>query len=276
LRTRQRAGTPVFREEITMAEPKFQTIQVERQGAVSSIILNRPPLNIIDLAMIHEIRTALEHAETDPGIRVLVFRGAGEKGFSAGVSIQDHTPDRVAYLIPAFDDIFRLMSRTDKVTVASVQGFCLGGGLEVAIMCDLIVASEKAQFGQPEIKLGQLAPIGLILLPRLIGYRKAAELLLTGASIGAPEALSLGLVNRVVPPDQLSLTLENLLKEITAQSGAILSLTKRALRRTSTLDFEKALQETEDFFFDYVMKTADAKEGIFAFLEKRAPQWVHA
>ncbi len=259
-----------------MVEAKFQTILVEREGAVASIILNKPPLNIIDLAMIHEIRTALEHLEGDSGIRVLVFRGAGEKGFSAGVSVQDHTPDRVAYLIPAFDDIFRLMSRTDKVTVASVQGFCLGGGLEVALMCDLVVASEKAQFGQPEIKLGQLAPIGLILLPHLVGYRKAAELLFTGASISASEALSLGLVNRVVAPDQLSATLDGLLKDITAQSGAILSLTKRALRRTSTLDFEKALQETEDFFFESVMKTSDAKEGIFAFLEKRAPQWVHA
>jgi cyclohexa-1,5-dienecarbonyl-CoA hydratase len=259
-----------------MPEPDFQMIRVENQNGAYSIILNKPPLNIIDLAMIHEIRTALEHAQADPAVRAIVFRGAGEKGFSAGVSVQDHTPDRVAYLIPAFDDIFRLLARTDKITVASVQGFCLGGGLEIAIMCDLIIASEKAQFGQPEIKLGQLAPIGLILLPHLVGYRKAIELLITGASVSAHEAQSLGLVNRVVPADQLVHALDLLLNEITTQSGAILSLTKHALRRTSTLDFEKALEEMENFFFDSVMKTSDAKEGIFAFIEKRAPQWVHA
>ncbi|MBI2815592.1 MAG: enoyl-CoA hydratase/isomerase family protein [Acidobacteria bacterium] len=259
-----------------MAEVAVQSILVERQGAVCSIMLNKPPLNIIDLAMIQEIRAALQQAEKDAGVHVLLFKGAGEKGFSAGVSVQDHTPDRVGELIPAFDDIFRLLVKTDKITVAAVQGFCLGGGLELAIACDLIVASEKAQFGQPEIKLGQLAPIGLILLPHLIGYRKAAELLLTGASIGAAEAQSLGLVNRVVAPDQLSQAVDTLLKEITVQSGAILKLAKSALRRTSTLNFEQALKETEDFFFESVMKTNDAKEGIFAFLEKRPPQWTHA
>ena len=259
-----------------MAEVAVQSILVERQGAVCSITLNKPPLNIIDLAMIQEIHAALQQAEKDAGIHVVVFKGGGEKGFSAGVSVQDHTPDRVGEMIPAFDDIFRLLAKTDKVTIAAVQGFCLGGGLELAIACDLVVASEKAQFGQPEIKLGQLAPIGLILLPHLIGYRKAAELLLTGASIGAAEAQSLGLVNRVVAPVQFSQAVDTLLKEITVQSGAILKLTKSALRRTSTLNFEQALKDTEDFFFATVMKTNDAKEGIFAFLEKRAPQWTHA
>ena len=261
---------------MTVTVQNFQAIQLERQGAVSSIVLNKPPLNIIDFTMIQEIRSALKQAEDDPGIRVLVFRGAGEKGFSAGVSVQDHTPDRVAEVIPAFDDIFRLLSRTEKVTVAAVHGFCLGGGLELALMCDLVVATENAQFGQPEIKLGQMAPIGLILLPYLVGYRKAAELLFTGASIGAREAQSLGLVNRVVAPERLSETVEGLLKELNAQSGAILGLTKRALRRISPLDFEKALQQTEEFFFDTVIKTKDAKEGIFAFLEKRPPQWSHS
>ena len=258
-----------------MAELNFQTIRVEQVGPVCSIILNKPPLNIIDFTMITEIRTALKEIEKADSIRVIVLRGAGDKGFSAGVSVQDHTPDRVRDMIPAFDDIFRLLSRTEKVTLAAVHGFCLGGGFELAIACDLVIATEKALFGQPEIKLGQMAPIGLILLPQLIGYRKAAELLFTGTSIGAREAQSLGLVNRVVPPEEFSHALEEFLKEITIQSGTILRLTKRALRRTSVLDFEKALQETENFFFESVLTTEDAKEGIVAFLEKRAPQWEH-
>jgi cyclohexa-1,5-dienecarbonyl-CoA hydratase len=263
-------------KEGVIAEHEFQTIQLERQESVCSITLNKPPLNIIDFTMIEELRTALQQLESDSGIRVVVFRGAGEKGFSAGVSVQDHTPDRVRDVIPAFDDIFRLLARTDKVTVAAVHGFCLGGGLELALMCDLVLAADNATFGQPEIKLGQAAPIGLILLPHLVGYRKAAELLFTGKSIGAAEAQSLGLLNRVVPREQLLPCLEDLLKELQAQSGAILRLTKCALRRTSALDFEKALQETEDLFLQTVLKTQDAKEGIVAFLEKRAPQWTHS
>ena len=176
---------------------------------------------------------------------------------------------------PRFHNLFRLLAKTEKVTVAVVQGHCLGGGFELAAMCDLVVASEKAQFGQPEIRLGQLPPVGVILLPYLMGYRKAAELLFTGASIGAREAQAFGLVNRVVPPEQLSQCLEDLLKEITAQSGTALRLTKRILSRVAGLDFVRALQETEDFFLKTMVPTDDAKEGIFAFLEKRAPQWTH-
>lgn len=253
----------------------YQAIQVERRGAVCSMQLNKPPLNILDMAMIEEVHDALREADADPNVRIVVFRGAGEKAFCAGVSIQDHTPERIGEMIPRFHRVFRILARTDKVTVAAVHGHCLGGGLELASLCDLVVAAENAQLGQPEIKLGQLPPVGIILLPYLIGYRKAAELLLTGASIGARQAEALGLVNRVVPPEQLSRCLDELLGELTAQSGAALRLTKQLLRRVSGLDFEKALNESEEFFLKTLVKTEDAKEGVFAFLEKRAPQWKH-
>jgi cyclohexa-1,5-dienecarbonyl-CoA hydratase len=259
-----------------MAENTDRTVHVERRGPVCQLKLNRPPLNIMDLAMIRELGAALIECEGDPNVRVIVLRGAGEKGFSAGVSVQDHTPDRIAEMIPAFNDLFRLLARSNKVIVAAVQGFCLGGGFELILACDMVIASENAQFAQPEIKLGQLAPIGVILLPHLVGSRKAAELLLTGKSIGARDALALGLVNQVTRPEQLWLALEDLLEELKTQSGAMLHLTKQALRRTSALDLEKAIQETEDLFFESVVKTHDAKEGIFAFLEKRPPQWTHA
>ncbi len=258
-----------------MAVQTYQTLQVDRLGAVCTILLNKPPLNIIDAAMIDEIREVLRGAEGDPAVRVIVFRGAGNRGFSAGVSVQDHTPDRAPDVIPRFDDIFRILARLDQVTVAAVHGYCLGGACELVSMCDLVVATESVQLGQPEIKLGQPPPIGLILLPYLIGYRKAAELLLTGASISAREAQSLGLVNRVVPNDQLSQGLDQLLRELTTLSGSTLRLTKRILTRVSGLDFEKALKESEDFFLHSILPSQDAKEGIFAFLEKRAPQWTH-
>jgi cyclohexa-1,5-dienecarbonyl-CoA hydratase len=259
-----------------MANRSFETIQVEREGAGCTIVLNQPPLNIIDFAMIQEIRRTLRDLESEKDIRTIVFRGAGPKGFSAGVSVQDHAPDRVAEVIPAFDDIFRLLAKTEKLTLAVVHGFCFGGGFELAMMCDLVVASDDAKFAQPEIKLGQVAPIGLIMLPPLIGYRNAAELLFSGKTVTGNEALALGLVNRVTPPAELRKATDDLLREINAHSGATIGLTKRALLQLWGADFEKRLRETEEFFLHQVAKSADAKEGIQAFMEKRAPQWTHA
>ena len=258
-----------------MATQTYQAIQVGLLGPVYSIELNKPPLNILDMAMIEEVQAALQQADADPNARVIVFRGAGPKAFCAGVSIQDHTPDRIGEMIPRFHAIFRHLARTDKVTLAVVHGHCLGGGFELASMCDLVVAAEGAQFGQPEIKLGQLAPVAVVLLPYLIGYRKAAELLLTGSNIDARQTQALGIVNRIAPAEQLSQCVDELLKELLAQSGSALRLTKTILRRVAGLDFERALTESEEFFLHTLAKTDDAKEGIFAFLEKRAPQWTH-
>ena len=155
----------------------FRTIALERNGAVATITLAKPPLNIIDMEMMAEMQAALDDLEREPAVGVLVFRSTG-KAFSAGVSIQDHTPDKIGRMIPLFHGVFRRLAKTDKITIAAVHGVCLGGGFELASMCDLVVATEDAQFGQPEIKLGQLPPVGVILLPYLIGYRKAAELVL--------------------------------------------------------------------------------------------------
>jgi cyclohexa-1,5-dienecarbonyl-CoA hydratase len=257
---------------------QYELIRVERAGAVCAIELYKPPLNIIDIAMMKEMQAALREADA-LDVRVIVFRGAGPKAgpkaFSAGVSIQDHTPDRIEEMIRSFHAIFRQLARTEKITLAVVRGHCLGGGFELACMCDLVVASEDAQFGQPEIKLGQLAPVGVILLPHLIGYRKAAELLLTGSNIDARQAQALGIVNRLAPPEELSQCADELLGELLAQSGSALRLTKAILRRVAGLDFERALAESEEFFLQTLAQTEDAKEGVFAFLEKRAPQWTN-
>ena len=258
-----------------MATQTYHTIQLEQREGVATITLSKPPLNILDMAMIEEVLDALQTIERDSSVRMIVFRAAGDKAFCAGVSIQDHTPDKIGQMIPRFHDVFRLLARTDKVTVAAVQGYCFGGGLELASMCDFVIAAGNAQFGQPEIKLGQLPPVGIILLPHLMNYRKATELLLTGASIGAMQAETLGLVNRVVPAEELTWNLDQLLGELAALSGAALRMTKQLLRRLAPSDFEKALQESEAFFLNQVAATNDAKEGIFAFLEKRAPKWNH-
>ncbi|MBI2817698.1 MAG: enoyl-CoA hydratase/isomerase family protein [Acidobacteria bacterium] len=254
--------------------PQFRTISVERAVAVATVVLNKPPLNIIDMEMMAEMQAALDDLERQPDVRVLVFRASG-KAFSAGVSIRDHTPHKIGQMIPLFHGIFRRLARTDKVTLAVVHGVCLGGGFELVSMCDLVVAAHDAQFGQPEIKLGQLPPVGIILLPYLIGYRKAAELVLGGGNIGAREAQALGLVNRVAPEGQLANCVDNFVHELSSGSGSTLRLTKKSLRRVSGLDFERALEESEQFFLNDVVNTEDAKEGVFAFLEKRAPRWTN-
>jgi len=189
------------------------------------------------------------------------------------VSIQDHKPERIEEMIRKFHGIFRRLARTEKITVAAVHGHCLGGGFELATMCDLMIAAEDAQFGQPEIKLGQLAPVGVILLPYLIGYRKAAELLLTGMNLNAEQAQALGLVNRIAPKTLLKQRTDEMLRELLEQSASALRLTKAILQRVAWLDFERALAESEEFFLGTLAQTDDAKEGIFAFLEKRKPQW---
>ena len=264
-------------ESRSNTHPKFRTIQTERRGPVCWITLTKPPLNIIDMEMMDEIQSAIVQMETAPDhaeTQVIAFRGAG-KCFSAGVSIQDHRPEVIREMIFRFHEIFRSLARTEKITLAAVHGACLGGGFELASMCDLVVAAEGAQFGQPEIKLGQLPPVGIILLPYLIGYRKAAELILTGANIDAAQAMALGLVNRVVTEERLVAEAEMFAQEVTAYSGSTLRLTKSILRRVAGLDFEMALEDSEHFFLHTLINTDDAKEGIFAFLEKRSPQWKH-
>jgi len=242
---------------------------------VLAIELDRPPLNIIDIAMMGEISEVLTGAEADASVRFIIFRAAGEKAFCAGVSIQDHLPATIEHMIVSFHTIFRQLAKTDKVVIAAVQGHCLGGGLELISMCDLVVAAEDAQFGQPEIKLGQMPPVGVVLLPHLIGYHKAAELILTGASIAARDALACGLVNRIVPVDALANATSLLIGEMASLSAEALKLTKHLLHRTRGLNFEHLLDDSESFFLNRLAPTHDAKEGITAFLEKRAPRWTH-
>src|SRR5574341_873542 len=185
--------------------PQFVGWQV-REG-IGTLTLKRPPLNVINLAMIRELGSALNAAARDETVRVLVVRAEG-KLFSAGVDVADHTADKVGEMIPQFDRVCTTLADFPAPTVAVVHGHALGGGCELALCCDLIVAAEGANFGQPEIKLATIAPIAALRLPALVGYRRAVELLFTGEAIGAVEAARIGLVNRAVPAGELGQTVE--------------------------------------------------------------------
>jgi len=253
---------------------QFQHIRFEKQDGVARLTLNKPPLNVLDIAMMREINTALEGLGDDPAIKLLVFEAAeGSKAFSAGVDVSEHTADRVEEMIEVFHRIFRQLDALEIPTLAVVGGAALGGGCELVLFCDMVIASEKASFGQPEIQVGVFAPLAAVALPGIIGPKKALELLLIGDRIRAAEAERLGLVNKVVPPDELEAAADEWIGKLTRLSGAVLRLTKRAVRMGSVGRFAEGLTAVEELYLGPLMATEDANEGLAAFLEKRAPVW---
>jgi len=247
------------------------TVQFRLEHRTAWIALDRPPLNILDIPMMRSIDAALDRALAHCDF--VVFQGAGAKAFSAGVDVADHTPERIGEMLAAFHRIFRRLVKADCVTIAAVHGYCLGGGMELATFCDFVLATESAQFGQPEIKLGCFPPVALITLPQLIGMRAAMDLILTGRQIDVAEAQRLGLVTSVVSDEGLSDALTKLLKEFRDLSPAVLHLTRKTLWRIHAAEFAAQLDEIERVYLSELMKTQDAQEGIRAFLEKRPPIW---
>ncbi len=248
-----------------------ETIQLRLEHRTAWITLNRPPLNILETSMMQALDAVLECVL--PKCDFLIFQGAGSKAFSAGAEIADHTPERVEKMLSAFHAVFHRLAAADGLKIAAVHGYCLGGGMELATFCDFVLATESAQFGQPEIKLGCFPPVAMVTLPHLIGPRAAAHLILTGKQIGAAEALRLGLVTRVVPDAELPVALDNLLEELGTLSPSVLQLTRKTLGRLHSADFAKQLEEAERVYLTELMQSRDAQEGILAFLEKRTPIW---
>jgi cyclohexa-1,5-dienecarbonyl-CoA hydratase len=252
----------------------FEHIRFDVSGGVARITLNKPPLNVLNIAMMREINTALEGLGDDPSVKVLVFEAAeGSKAFSAGVDVSEHTADKVEEMIEAFHRIFRLLDGLEVPTVAVVGGAALGGGCELVLFCDMVIASEKASFGQPEIQVGVLPPIAVVALPAIIGPKKAMEMVLIGDRIRAPEALQLRLVNKVVPPEELRAAADEFVGKLARLSGAVLRLTKRAVRLGSVGSFTDGLAAVEELYLGPLMSTEDTNEGLAAFMEKRPPVW---
>ncbi len=250
---------------------KQQFVDWQAGGGLGRLTLNRPPLNILNIAMLQEICGALDAlsaAAQDETLRALVVRAEG-KMFSAGVDVADHTPDKVGEMIPLFDRACAALAAFPLPTLAAVHGHALGGGCELALCCDLIIAAESANFGQPEIKLATIAPVAALRLPSLIGYRRAAEMLFTGEPVGAAEAARIGLINRAVPVDQLDQAVDALAAKLCALSATALRVCKSAVRPGAPLD----MAQIENLYLADLMSTADAREGVAAFVEKRAPVW---
>lgn len=252
----------------------YQSIKFQIDGHVARLTLNRPPLNIINITMMGEMYEAVQALKDQPSVRVLVIDAVeGSKAFSAGVDIADHTADTVHDMIHGFHRVFRLLMELSIPTLAVVDGAALGGGGELVIFCDMIIASGKAKFGQPEIKVGAFPPIAAVVLQRLVPHHQAMELLLTGDTISAAEAHRIGLINRVVPSEELSTATGELIDKLTSLSGSILRYTRRAAWLGANGPFDEALSRVENLYLADLMQAHDAHEGLDAFLEKRPPQW---
>lgn len=250
----------------------MSTVLLEKSEGIARVILNQPPLNVLNIVMIEELSAVLESLEGDRDTRVVVIAANG-KAFSAGVDVKDHLADKVADMLRSFHRVFHVMERIEQPIVAAVRGAALGGGCELAIFCDLIFASEKAKFGQAEIKLAVYPPVAAVLLPRIIGRKKAMELLLFGDNIDAQEAERIGLVNKVVPDAQFDEELEKFIGKLATLSGPALRFAKYATTIGVDLPFTEALDEVERLYLHELMRTEDATEGLMAFMEKRAPVW---
>ena len=252
------------------ATPQRPIVELAPPGA--HITLSNPPLNVIDISMMEELASTLAQIEARVDLATIHIRGAG-KCFSAGVDVASHEPAQVSTMLEKFHAVIRALVNSRKITVAEVHSSCLGGGAELAIVCDLVYTADDAVWGFPEIRLGCFPPIAATALASLIAPKIAAELILTGKTISGAKAAAIGLVTKSVAAGELTTCVSNVLNRLHQLSPAALAVTKKAVYAWDAIHFDKGLTRAEKIYLDELMKTEDAQEGIRAFLEKRSPQW---
>ncbi|HET6350304.1 MAG TPA: cyclohexa-1,5-dienecarbonyl-CoA hydratase [Candidatus Krumholzibacteria bacterium] len=240
-------------------------------GAVRLARLNTPKANVLDRTKIDALTALFEDAGRDPNLKAIIIEGEGPN-FSFGASVQEHLPDACGAMLSSFHSLFRAILDASVVTLAAVRGQCLGGGLELAAFCNRVFASEDARLGQPEIQLGVFAPVASAILPDRMGRGAAEDLLLSGRSITAAEALRVGLVDEVVA-DPGDAALAYARTHLVPRSASSLRLAVKAARYAFAEQFGRNLAALESCYLDDLMNTADAEEGLRAFLEKRTPSW---
>lgn len=258
--------------------PEVQSVFLDVEERVATITIDRPPLNILNLKTLDELGAAIVEVAMQKDLQMVILRGGGLRAFCAGVAIEDHTPDKIAPMLGGFHDALRRLFALEPITVAAVDGYCLGGGMELAATCDLVVATDRSVFGQPEIELGCFPPVAAALFPVLIGPGRTFDLLTTGRKIDCAEAKQMGFVARRAADGELDAGLRRLRGELTSKSAVALKLTKKAIRagQPQVSQFETALAETERLYLQELATCEDLVEGVQAFLEKRPPVWRHA
>jgi cyclohexa-1,5-dienecarbonyl-CoA hydratase len=255
-----------------MSTTTASRVVVVEAPSVAHIKLVNPPLNVIDLAMTRELLSALGEFEARSDISAIVIQGDA-KAFSAGVDIKAHLAEQIREMLTSFHAVIKAIVASRKVTIACVQGTCLGGGAELAAVCDIVYTARDAVWGFPEIKLGCYPPVAAVALPALVGQKRASELILTGRQISGDEAVSIGLANRSVLTEELENVVNQTLIELRQLSPVALAHAKKAMYAWDAIHFDKGLARAEKIYLEELISTADAREGIIAFLDKRAPKW---
>jgi cyclohexa-1,5-dienecarbonyl-CoA hydratase len=247
-------------------------LALKLEPTVARVTLDNPPLNVIDITMMEELASVLADVERHSEISTLILDANG-KAFSAGVDVAAHTPEKVSGMLEKFNAVIRSLIATKKVTIAAVHGTCLGGGAELALVCDMVFTARDATWGFPEIKLGCYPPVACTALASLVGQKRASELILTGRTISGDEAVAIGLANKSVVAEKVSLLVNEVSDHLRCLSPAALAITKKAIYAWDSMHFDKGLARAERVYLEELIKTDDAREGVQAFLEKREPTW---
>jgi cyclohexa-1,5-dienecarbonyl-CoA hydratase len=254
------------------SETAVQRISIDIAAPIARITLTNPRLNVIDISMMEELGRGLADVESQSEISAILITGEG-KAFSAGVDVAAHTPGKIEEMLQKFHGVIRALVASKKITVAAIRGHCLGGGAELAMVCDMVYTTESAHWGFPEIKLGCYPPVACTALAALVGQKRAAELILTGRTISGMEAAEIGLATRAVAEDQLENVVTECIQHLSELSPTALGITKKASYAWDSMHFDKGLARAEKIYLEDLLKTADAQEGIRAFVEKRQAQW---
>jgi len=255
-----------------MSKGVTSRIEVKIGAPVALVKLSNPPLNVIDLAMMRELREALAEIESHREIPIILFEGDC-RAFSAGVDIKAHVPGQVHEMLTSFHAVIRALIASRKITIAAVKGACLGGGAELACVCDMVYTARDAAWGFPEIKLGCYPPVAAVALPALVGQKRAAELIFSGRQISGDEAVAIGLANRSARAEELDTVVQEVVSQLSELSPTGLSHAKKSIYAWDAIHFDKGLARAEKIYLEELIATEDAGEGIAAYLEKRTPKW---
>jgi cyclohexa-1,5-dienecarbonyl-CoA hydratase len=264
--------------EAFLAQPEkrkpeqFQSIKLRVDGGVARMTLDRPEHNLLNEAMLRELADGISFAGERNDVKLILLDSAC-KVFCGGIDIGEYTSERVFQMLDAFHSAFSGMLEAAKPVVCVVNGPAIGGGAELAAFGDLVIATPKARFAQPEISIGIFPPLASTILPFLVGPKMALELVLTGEAVTAERALELGLVNRLVPESQVEQTVNGLVSRITEHSGPVLAMAKKAILGGMGMSLRDGLKHSRNIFLNELYRLEDSQEGLRALVEKRKPNW---
>jgi len=256
----------------SVSTPTFKNILVDSAQGITRITLNRPPANVLSVDMMQELATAIESLEYQRDIKLVTLFATG-RYFSAGFELTDHLGDRGYMMLECFRRILEAIGKLDKATLAVVGGPALGAGCILAAGCDLVLAAQSAKLGHPEIRGGVFNTVAAALLPRIIGRKRAFELLMMGTSLTAADAERIGLVTRAVPDDRMDAEVAAVVQRFQESSAPIVQLARRAIVGGQDMPYEEAIRHAEDVYLNQLLATQDVEEGLRAVAEKRKPVW---